>query len=158
MLRLISVMVLLTFILSCATTGMQKKEEEAPLRTKVEASKEKIYQITATKLMEYGFEIESSDPVLGRISTKYVNLKPGFAGGLALAALGAKDFKVSITTQIIESDSGYCELIMRGVGQYAMDQGLFQEDEIKYQPVRKDTYTYNQMKEISLAIKTEVEQ
>ena len=152
------VWIVIPLIVACATTGMQKKEEEAPLRTKIEASKEKIYQITATKLMEYGFEIESSDPVLGRITTNYVDLEPGILKGALLGSLGAEDFNASITTQIIESDSGFCELIMRGVVKYAVDRGLFREDEIKHQPVRKDSYTYNQMQEISLAVKEESEQ
>ncbi len=153
-----SLLILFPILLACATTGMQKKAEEAPIKTRIEAPKDKIYQITATKLMEYGFELESSDPVLGRITTNYVDLNAGILKGAFLATLGAKDFKASITTQISESDSGYCDLVMRGTGQYREDQGLFKEDVIKHQPVRKDTYTYKQMLKISAEVKEESEQ
>lgn len=166
MLRSVSMWLLSLFFIACATTGMQKKEEEAPLRTQINAPKDKIYQITANKLMEYGFELESSDAILGRITTKYVTIEPGFGRGVLLGMVGVENLKASITTQILESDSTYCELIMRGVVQYAQDKGLsriiddedYNERDIKYQPVRKDTYVYGQMQEISATIKEEAEQ
>lgn len=153
--RLIFALALLAF--ACATTGMQKKEDEAPLVTAIKADKIKVYQLTASKLQEYGFTIESSDPVLGNITTNYTDLNPGLMAGALLGSLGANDFKAKISTQIIESDSGSCILTMRGLGQYAEDQGLFQQDKIKTQPVRKNTYTYKKMQEISAAIKEAAE-
>jgi hypothetical protein len=153
--------IILTFsliVLACASTGMQKKENEAPLKTVIRADKTKVYQLTASKLMEYGFTIETSDPVLGSITTNFMDLNAGVATSAFLGALaGMKDFKAKISTQIVDADSGRCELIMRGLGQYAEDKGLFQQDEIKSQPVRKDSYTYKRMQEISSAIKEAAE-
>jgi hypothetical protein len=154
--RLISI-ALIGIILACATTGMQKKEDEAPLIYSIKASKDVIYKLTATKLMEYGFQLASSDPVLGRITTDYVDLEAGFGKSILAGMAGMKDFKASITTQIVESDSGYCDLILRGIGQYAEDKGLFKQDEINHQPVRKNTYTYKQMIKIADEIKLEAE-
>jgi hypothetical protein len=108
--------------------------------------------------MDHGFTIESSDPVLGNITTNYIDMNPSVVAGAFLSALaGAKDFKAKISTQVIEAESGNCQLVMRGLGQYALDQGLFQQDEIKSQPVRKGTYTYKRMEEISQSIKESCE-
>lgn len=156
--RIVASLMFLLLCLACATTGMQKKEKEAPLVTEIAAAKDTVYQITATKLMEYGFEIESSDPVLGRISTGYVDLKPGLMeGAMAKVILGEKDFKASLTTQITEIDSISCRLVMHGTGQYAEEKGIFRADEIKHQPVRQGTFVYKRMQEISTAIKDEAE-
>ena len=152
-----SIIIAVLLFMACATTGIQKKEDEAPLRIKINAPKEEVYQITASKLMEYGFTIESSDPALGMISTNYADINPSAMAGAFLEAFaGQKNLKAKISTQIINDSLG-AELIMRGLGQYAQDKGLFRQDEINSQPVRKESYTYKRMEEIARAIKEAAE-
>lgn len=152
-----SVCIIGLILLACATTGMQKKEAEAPLTLSIAASKETVYQVTATKLMEHGFMIESSDPSLGRITTGYADLHNVMGEALLSAFAGLQNFKVNISTQIIYAEAGQCDLIMRGVGQYEERKGLFRPNEIRYQPVRKGTPAYKNMEQIASEIKEEAE-
>ena len=153
--KLIIMIISLTCFISCATTGIQKIDKEAPIIIDINADKEIIYQTTAQKLTEYGFEIVSSDPTLGRITTNYADFKVGILASAFLASLsGIEDFKLSITT-LIRVDTLASFLTLRGIGEYK-EGGLFNK-KTKHQPVRIDTKAYKQIEKMGLEIKQESE-